>query len=206
MMTRPWENLIPDIVVSAANKICDARDFIMFKTVCKGWNCTRSGEACPFDPWILKSEFIGDSGAVTFTPVTDMQLFEVSFPGLAGERTRLISCGRSRSLVALDCRDWCNTLMLNPLSPRKHIRLPQLPKWSQMDTLQACILCLEATADAESFVVITFFWQEKSFAALGSLHVSIWHLGRQSDWTTLPSENFWCSSSKHMLIYLGQDL
>jgi hypothetical protein len=30
--------------------------------------------------------------------------------------------------------------MLNPLSPRKHIRLPRLLKWSQMATLQACIL------------------------------------------------------------------
>jgi hypothetical protein len=55
-------NLIPDIVLSVANKIDDARDFIMFKAVCKDWNCARSGEACQFDPWILKSEFIGESG------------------------------------------------------------------------------------------------------------------------------------------------
>jgi hypothetical protein len=54
--------------------------------------------------------------------------------------------------------------------------------------------------------VITFFWLEKSFAALGSLSASIWHLGSQSNWTTLPSEDFWCSSSEHMRIYLGQDL
>jgi hypothetical protein len=60
MMPRPWANLISDIVVSVANKISDARDFIMFKVVCKGWNCARSGEAHQFDPWILKSEFIGD--------------------------------------------------------------------------------------------------------------------------------------------------
>jgi hypothetical protein len=80
--------------------------------------------------------------------------------------------------------------MLNPLSPQKHIRLPQLPKWSQMATLQACILCLETTASAESFVVITFFWPEKSFAVLGALPISIWHLGSQSDWTTLPLEYF----------------
>jgi hypothetical protein len=33
MMPRPWANLIPDIVVSVANKIIDARDFIMFKAV-----------------------------------------------------------------------------------------------------------------------------------------------------------------------------
>jgi hypothetical protein len=46
--------------VSVANKISDARDFIMFKVVCKGWNCACSGEAHQFDPWILKSEFIGD--------------------------------------------------------------------------------------------------------------------------------------------------
>jgi hypothetical protein len=124
MMPRPWANLIPDIVVSVTNKINDARDFIMFKAVCKGWNCTRSGEAHQFDPWILKSELIGESGAVTFTSVADMRLFEVSFPALAGKRTKLIGCGGSGSLVALGCRDWCNTLMLNPFSPRKHIRLP----------------------------------------------------------------------------------
>jgi hypothetical protein len=80
--------------------------------------------------------------------------------------------------------------MLNPLSPQKHIRLPQLPKWSQMATLQACILCLETTPSAESFVVITFFWPEKSFAVLGALPISIWYLGSQSDWTTLPLEYF----------------
>jgi hypothetical protein len=65
MMPHPLSNLIPEIAVSVANKISDARDFIMFKVVCKGWNCARSGEARPFDPWILKSEFIGESGAVT---------------------------------------------------------------------------------------------------------------------------------------------
>jgi hypothetical protein len=52
MTTRPWANLIPDIVVSVANKVSDARDFIMFKAVCKGWNCTRSGKARQFDPEI----------------------------------------------------------------------------------------------------------------------------------------------------------
>jgi hypothetical protein len=72
-------NLIPDIVLSVANKIDDARDFIMFKAVCKDWNCARSGEACQFDPWILKSEFIGESGVGTFASVADMRLFEVSF-------------------------------------------------------------------------------------------------------------------------------
>jgi hypothetical protein len=36
MMLHTWENFIPDIVVSVANKINDARDFIMFKVVCKG--------------------------------------------------------------------------------------------------------------------------------------------------------------------------
>jgi hypothetical protein len=95
--------------------------------------------------------------------------------------------------------------MLNPLSPRKHIRLPRLPKWSQIATLQASILSLETATSAESFVVITFF-PEKTFAALESLPVSMWHLGSQSDWTTLPSEDFWCNSSEHMQIYLGQDL
>jgi hypothetical protein len=79
MMPCPWANLIPDIVVSVANKISDARHFIMFKVVCKGWNCARSGEACPFDPWILKSEFICESGVVTFASIADIQLFEVSF-------------------------------------------------------------------------------------------------------------------------------
>jgi hypothetical protein len=55
MMPHLWANNIPDIVVSITNKISDARDFIMFKAICKGWNCTRSGEAHSFDPWILKS-------------------------------------------------------------------------------------------------------------------------------------------------------
>jgi hypothetical protein len=96
--------------------------------------------------------------------------------------------------------------MLNPLSPQKHIRLPRITKWSQMATLQACILCLETAASEESFVVITFFWPEKYFVALGSLPVFMWYLGSQSDRTTLPSEDFWCSSSEHMRIYLGQDL
>jgi hypothetical protein len=72
MMPRPWANLIPDIVVSIANNINDARDFVMFKAVCKGWNCDRSGEAHQFNPWILKSEFIGASGVVTFAFVADM--------------------------------------------------------------------------------------------------------------------------------------
>jgi hypothetical protein len=75
MMSRPWANLIPDIVVSVTNKISDARDFIMFKAICKGWNCAHSGEARPFDPWILKSKFISESGAVTFASIADMRLF-----------------------------------------------------------------------------------------------------------------------------------
>jgi hypothetical protein len=104
---------------------------------------------------------------------------------MARKRTRLIGCSGSGSLFALDCNDWCNTLMLNPLSPRKHILLPRLPKWSQMASLQACILCLQITTGAESFVMITFVWTEKSFVALDSLPVSMWHLGSQFDWTTL---------------------
>jgi hypothetical protein len=129
-MPRLCANLIPDIVVSVANKVGDARDFIMFKAICKGWNNTHSGEACPLDPWILKSEFIGESGAVTFASIADMRLFEVSFPALAWKKTRLIGCGGFGIQVALDCRYWCNTLLLNPLSPQEHIRLPLLPKWS----------------------------------------------------------------------------
>jgi hypothetical protein len=54
--------------------------------------------------------------------------------------------------------------------------------------------------------VITFFWLEKSFAAPELLPVSMWHLSSQSDWTTLPSKDFWCSSSEHTRIYLGRDL
>jgi hypothetical protein len=135
MMPHPWANLIHDIVVSVNNKISDARDFIMFKVVCKGWNRASSGEAHSFDPWIMKFEFISEYGAMTSASIVDMLLFEVSFPALAGKRTKLIGCGGSGSLVALDCRDWCNTLMLNLLSPRKHICLPRLPKWSQMATL-----------------------------------------------------------------------
>jgi hypothetical protein len=73
-MPRPLANLIPNIVVSVTNKISDARGFIMFKAVCKGWNCARSGEAHPFDPWIQKSKFIGESVAVTFASVADMRL------------------------------------------------------------------------------------------------------------------------------------
>ena len=120
--------------------------------------------------------------------------------------TSLIGCGESGRLVALDTKDWSTTLMLNPLSPREHIRLPRLPKWSHMASLEACILCLETAAGAESFVVITFFWPVKSFEALGSLPICFWHLGSQSDWTTIPSEDFCCSSSEHMRIYLGHDL
>jgi hypothetical protein len=45
MMARPWAKFTPDIVVSVANKISDARDFFMFEAVCKGWNYARSGEA-----------------------------------------------------------------------------------------------------------------------------------------------------------------
>jgi hypothetical protein len=69
----------PDIVVSIANKISDARDFIMFKTICKGWKYARSSEAHPFDRWILKSEFIGESRAVTFTSVVDIRLLRSRF-------------------------------------------------------------------------------------------------------------------------------
>jgi hypothetical protein len=36
MMPRSWANLIPNIVVSVANEISGARDFMMFKAVCKG--------------------------------------------------------------------------------------------------------------------------------------------------------------------------
>jgi hypothetical protein len=75
-----------------------------------------------------------------------------------------------------------------------------------MDTLQACILCLEIATGAESFVVITFFWLEKSYATLESLPVSMWHLGSQSDLTTGSSKYFWCNSSEHMWISLGHDL
>jgi hypothetical protein len=85
MMPHPWANLILDIVVSLANNINDARDFITLKDVCKGWNCAHSGEAHPFDPWILKSKFITESGEVTFEFIADMRLFEVSFPALVGK-------------------------------------------------------------------------------------------------------------------------
>jgi hypothetical protein len=62
--------------------------------------------------------------------------------------------------------------------------------------------------------MITFFWPKKPFAVLGSFPVSIGHLGSQSDWTTLPSEDFLCSSLntwgstwgkifQHLLILLG---
>jgi hypothetical protein len=44
-------------------------------------------EAHSFDSWILKSEFIGESGAMTFTSVVDMRFFDVSFPILAGKMT-----------------------------------------------------------------------------------------------------------------------
>jgi hypothetical protein len=35
----------------------------MFKAVSKGWNCASLGEARPhpFEPWILKSEDVGES-------------------------------------------------------------------------------------------------------------------------------------------------
>jgi hypothetical protein len=79
MMPCPSANLISDIVVSVANKISDARYFIMFKAVCKGWNCARSGEARQFDPWILKSEFISERGAVTFASVVDMRFLRSLF-------------------------------------------------------------------------------------------------------------------------------
>jgi hypothetical protein len=79
MMLRPWANLIPNIVVSVASKINDASDSIMFKAICKGWNCACSGEACQFDPWILKSEFIDESGAVTFAFVADTQFLRSPF-------------------------------------------------------------------------------------------------------------------------------
>jgi hypothetical protein len=50
--------------------------------------------------------------------------------------------------------------LLNPLSPQKNIRLPRLPNWSHMATLQACILFLETTTGAKSFVMITLFGQK----------------------------------------------
>jgi hypothetical protein len=119
----------------------------------------RSGLARPFDPriliWIYQWIWSSDIW---------IRHWYAAFWGLLScigwERTRLIGCGGSGSLVALDCKDWCNTLMLNPLSPQKHIRLPRHPKWSQMATLQACILCPETATGVESFVVITFFARE----------------------------------------------
>jgi hypothetical protein len=91
MIPHSWANLIPDIVVNTTNKIGDARDFIMFNVVYKGWNCAHSCEACPFDPWIMKSEDIGESGVVTFAFAVDLRLFEVSFPTLADKRTYLVA-------------------------------------------------------------------------------------------------------------------
>jgi hypothetical protein len=135
----------------------------------------------PFDPWILKSEDIGESRVVTFASITDLQISEVFFTALARKRTRLIGCGGSRCLVALDNTNWSTTLMLNPLTSREHILLPRLLKWSHMASLQACILCLETLARTESFLVIIFFWLVKSFEGLGSLPICIWHLGSQSD-------------------------
>jgi hypothetical protein len=44
-------------------------------------------EAHSFDSWILKSKFIGESGAMTFTSIVDMQFFYASFPILAGKMT-----------------------------------------------------------------------------------------------------------------------
>jgi hypothetical protein len=57
----------------------------MFKDVYKGWNCTHSSDAHPFDPWILKSEYIGESREVTFSSVADMWLLEVSFLAFTGK-------------------------------------------------------------------------------------------------------------------------
>jgi hypothetical protein len=78
-----------------------------------------------------------------------------------------------------------------------------------MATLQACILCLETTVGVESFVIITSFWPEKSFAALGSLPISMWHLGRQFDWTISgvvllnTSGSTWGKIFQHLPILLG---
>jgi hypothetical protein len=85
MMPRPWANIIPNIIVSITNMISNAIYFILFKAMCKGWNYARSGEERQSDPWILKSEFITESGAVTFASVTDMRPFEVSFPVWLGK-------------------------------------------------------------------------------------------------------------------------
>uniref|UniRef100_K3XPX7 F-box domain-containing protein n=1 Tax=Setaria italica TaxID=4555 RepID=K3XPX7_SETIT len=123
-MVPSYANLMPDLIVSIATKINDARDFIRFKAVCKSWNCARSGEARPFDPWILKSEDIGESGAMTFTSVVNHRLFEVSFLTLAGKKTSFIGCDGSGCLVAVDDKDGTSSLLLNPLSPREHIILP----------------------------------------------------------------------------------
>uniref|UniRef100_K3YDA5 DUF295 domain-containing protein n=1 Tax=Setaria italica TaxID=4555 RepID=K3YDA5_SETIT len=201
-----WANLMPDLVVSIANKISDARDFIRFKAICKSWNCTRSGETYLFDPWILKSKHIGESRAVTFASIVDYRLFEVSFPALAGKRHRLIGCGGSGCLVAVDDRDESIVFLLNPLSHQEHIILPRLLAWCRMGSLDACILGLETPTSAESFLVLTNLWPLKSTPALGSLPICIWHLGSQFDWTTIPSEDFWCSSPEHMQIYLGHHL
>lgn len=89
---------------------------------------------------------------------------------------------RSGHLVALDRRD-STALMINPLSPWEHILLSWLPKLIHTASLESCILC-ETPAGAESFLVITFLWQVKYFAELGSLLVYMWNLGSQSNWTT----------------------
>uniref|UniRef100_K3XSR0 F-box domain-containing protein n=1 Tax=Setaria italica TaxID=4555 RepID=K3XSR0_SETIT len=181
---------MPDLVVSIANKISDARDFIRFKAICKSWNCARSSEAHPFDPWILKYEHIGEFGAVTFASIVDYRLFEVSFLALVGKRHRLIGCDGSGCLVTVDDRDESIVFQLNPLSHREHIVLPRLPTWCRM----------------ELFVVVTNLWPLKSTPLLGSLPVCIWHLGSQSNWTTIPLEDFWRSSPEHMCIYFEHHL
>jgi hypothetical protein len=94
----------------------------MFKAYCKGWNYACSGEAHPFDPWILKSEDISESEVVNLHPSPIFRFFKVFFLALVGKRTTLIGCSGSRRLVTLDTKDWSIVFMLNPLSPREHIR------------------------------------------------------------------------------------
>jgi hypothetical protein len=61
------------------------------------WNYARSGEARPFDSWILKFEFISKSRAVIITSIVDMRLSEVSLLVLAGKRSKLFGCVKDRN-------------------------------------------------------------------------------------------------------------
>ncbi|OEL18046.1 hypothetical protein BAE44_0020934 [Dichanthelium oligosanthes] len=60
-----------NLVLKITDTITNAKDFVRFREVCRGWNQPHSKAQAPFAPWILRSVVVDFIGAVFISMVNN---------------------------------------------------------------------------------------------------------------------------------------